>query len=159
MCRTTLPLDLKRSGGRIVYNSREKEDFLSLKEKRPKFATASFSFLLPHIFFSFVFIPSFCLSFFSFSYLIFSSFFSFISPHFLLSLCISLLLFGALTIWVKGGSFLPSFLKPNVCLSYFHSFSFISLFSFMTSYPTWLNMRHGIMPPMWLNVSHPCGSM
>ena len=35
-----------------------------------------------------------------------------------------------------------------------HFFSLISLFLFMTSYPTWLNMSHGIMPPMWLNVSH-----
>ena len=32
------------------------------------------------------------------------------------------------------------------------SFYFIILL--MTSYPTWLNMSHGIMPPMWLNVSH-----
>ena len=24
----------------------------------------------------------------------------------------------------------------------------------MTSYPTWLNMSHGIMSPMWFNVSH-----
>ena len=55
---------------------------------------------------------------------------------------------------VKRRKFPSPFLKPNVWLSIFLLFSFIPYSSFMTSYPTRLNMSHGIMPPMWLNVSH-----
>ena len=87
MCRTTLPLDPKRSDGRIVYNSREKEDSLSLRKSNLKLLDI-FSFLLSHVFFSFVLFLPFCFYFFSFSCLIFPSFLLLISlsfsPHFLL---------------------------------------------------------------------------
>ena len=104
---------------------------------------------LSYEFFSFVFYSFLLL----FSLFLFSSHFPIISSsHFFLFLfflfTFSLLLFGSLTVWVKWRKFPLPFLKPNVWLSIF------LLFLFMTSYPTWLNMSHGIMPPMWLNVSH-----
>ena len=82
MCRTTLLLDPKRSDGPIAYNSREKEDSLSLKNQILKLLDI-FSFLLPHIFFTFVLFLPFCFSFFSFSYFFFPSFLLLISLSFL----------------------------------------------------------------------------
>ena len=152
MCRTTLPLNPKRSDSRIVYNSREKEDSLSLKQKT-KICYCLFFFSSPPRFL-FLCLYSFFLLFFLFLFLSLS-----FSPHFLLSLCISLLLFGALTVWVKRRKFPPLLPQAKCVAFHFPSFSFISLFSFITSYPTLLHMSHGIMPPMWFNVSHPCGSM
>ena len=85
----------------------------------------SFFISLPfsYEFFSFVYIPSFCFSFLflislliPFQFLPISSFlFAFLS-----------FFFGALTVWVKRRKFPPPFLKPNVWLSHFHSFYFIS---------------------------------
>ena len=87
-----------------------------------------------HVFFSFVCIPTFFFSFFSFSYLIFPSLILLISlpfslsfsPHFLLSLCISLLLFGALTVWSKRRKFPPLLPQAKCVAFHFPSFSFIS---------------------------------
>ena len=87
-----------------------------------------------HVFFSFVLFLPFFFSFFSFSYFIFPSFLLLIylsfslsfSPHFLPSLCISLILFRALTVWVKRRKF-PPLLPQAKCVAFlFPSFSFIS---------------------------------
>ena len=89
MCRTTLPLDPKRSDGRIAYNSREKEDSLSLKKSNLKLLDIFF-FSSPPRFLFLCFIPSFLL-FFLFLFLFhfpiipsshFSFFFSFIFSQF-----------------------------------------------------------------------------
>ena len=96
-----------------------------------------FLFFLYELFF-FLFLPPF----FSFIF----ACLSFPLFLFLPSLCISLLLFEALTVWVKRRKFPPPFLK-QMCGFPFSFFFFLFLFIFMTSYPTWLNMSHGIMPP------------
>ena len=44
--------------------------------------------------------------------------------------------------------------SSQMCGFPFSFFFFYFIILFMTSYSTWLNMSHGIMPPMWLNVSH-----
>ena len=44
--------------------------------------------------------------------------------------------------------------SSQMCSFPFSFFFFYLIILFMTSYPTWLNMSYGIMPPMWLNVSH-----
>ena len=89
MCRTTLPFDLKRSDGRITYNSREKEDSLSLKKSNLKLLDIFF-FSSPPRFLFLCFIHS-SLLFFLFLFLFnfpiipsshFSFFFSFIFSHF-----------------------------------------------------------------------------
>ena len=105
--------------------------------------------------FLYFFIPSFLL----FSLFLFSSHFPIISSHFFLFFfflfALSLLLFRALTVWVKRRKFPPPLPQAKfVWLSVFLPLFLIFFISFMTSYPTWLNMSHGIMPPMWLNVSH-----
>ena len=130
--RAALLFGPKKSDGRIAYNSREKEDSLSLRKSNLKLLDI-FYFFSPRFLFL-CFIPSFLL-FFLFLFLShfpiissphFSSFFSFISPHFLLSLCISLFLFGALTVWVKRRKF-PPLLPQAKCVAFlFPSFSFIS---------------------------------
>ena len=96
----------------------ERRKTLSLKIKTKPSASHSFSPTFSLGFFL-CFIPSFCFSFF-FSFFFSSSFiFSFIFSLFTpFSLNFSPL-FGALTVWSKGGSFLPSFLKPIVWLSFF----------------------------------------
>ena len=131
MCRTTWPLDPKRSDGRITYNSREKEDSLSLKIKFEELLDI-FSFLLPHVFFSFVLILPFCCSLFSFSHFIFFSFlFLFLFAfffHFLFSFGHSLSHFGRMVKRRKLRRKFPShFLNPIVWLSFFHFYS-ISLY-------------------------------
>ena len=133
MCRTTLPLDPKRSDGRIAYNAREKEDSFSLK--KIKFdATGYFFFSSPPRFLFLCFIHS-SLLFFLFLFLFhfpiipsshFSFFFSFIFspfPHFSLNFFPP---FWSIDRMGQRRKFPPSFLKPNVWLSHFHSFSFIS---------------------------------
>ena len=161
MCRTTLPLDPKRSDGRIAYNSRENEDSLSLKKIKFE-ATGYFFFFSPPRFLFLCFIPSFLL-FFLFLFLFhfpiipsshFSFFFSFIfSPFPPFSLNFSPPFWSIDRMGQKRK--FPPLLPQSKCVA-FHFPIFIPYFfiSFMTSYPTWLNMSHGIMPPMWLNVSH-----
>ena len=80
-----------------------------------------FPFSLFSFFFSpsLLFFPFFFSIFFLFSHLISLSF----SPHFLLSLCISLPIGWALTVWVKRRKFPSPFLKPNLWLSIFHPYS------------------------------------
>ena len=75
-CRTTSLLVSKESDGRIAYNSREKEDSLSLKMGEQTFCL-SFSFLPLFIFLSFLLFFPFCFSF-LFAFL---SFFSHFSSH------------------------------------------------------------------------------
>ena len=118
-----------------------------------------FSFLLSRILFVptncflLVYLFAFCFSFFSFSHLIFPLFLLLISLPF--SLCFSF----SLPFWsidrMGQKEEVSSPLPQAKCVA-FHFPIFIPYFfiSFMTSYPTWLNMSHGIMPPMWLNVSH-----
>ena len=84
MCRTTLPLDLKRSDGRIAYNAREKEDSLSLKNIKFE-ATGYFFFSSPPRFLFLCFIHSsllFFLFLFLFHFPITPSHFSFIFSPF-----------------------------------------------------------------------------
>ena len=107
--RTTLLLVAKESVDRISHDSIEKKDSLSLKIK----------FESHWIFFSF---PSPLRFPFSFSYFISHLlFFLFllISPHFLLSLCLSLLLFGALYVWDKNEEISSSPSSNQICGSPF----------------------------------------
>ena len=86
------------------------------------FAFLSFPFLISfshHFFFSFLFL------------FLFVFFFSYFLDH-----------HGAF----GQGKKLPPPFSCHLCGPNF--FFLISLFLFMTSYPTWLNMSHGIMPPM-----------
>ena len=113
--RTTLLLVAKESDGRIAYNSREKEDTLSLKCENKTFCM----FGLLHFFlltFSFPMFYPFSFSFlFPISLLIFSSFLYL----FLFSLCISphfLSLFGATTHPVKRRKF-PPLLPQAKCMT------------------------------------------
>ena len=106
------------------------------------------------VFFLFSFFISFFFffSFFSFSHLIFPSLLFFV----LIFFSFSLLIFFFSPFLDHHGAFgqrrklPPPFLMQFVAHIYFFLISFL----FMTSYPTWLNVSHGIMPPMWLNVSH-----
>ena len=122
--RTTLLLVAKESNGRIFHNPKEKEDSLSLKMKNK--TSCIFSFFLPmfsswlcFILFLFTFLSffiSFLLSFpfhFLISFLSFPFLLSFslsLSPHFLLSLFPSLLLFGAHPTFGQRRKFPPLFL-------------------------------------------------
>ena len=133
MCRTTWPLDPKRSDGWIVYNSKEKEDTLSL-EKAKFEATGYFFFSSPPRFLFLCFCSFFSLFFFfSFSYLFFSSFLLLISLPFSLSfLPIFSFLFACLSSFLeqplirsKGGNFLP--ISSNQRCGY-HFSILISLF-------------------------------
>ena len=97
------------------------------------FFFSSFPLLFPFlplrtVFFLFVFLFAF-LSFpflISFSYHFFFSFLFLFLFAFLLSLCTFSSPFWSIDRWVKRRKFPPPFLKPNVRLSHFHSFSFIS---------------------------------
>ena len=105
--------------------------------------------------FSFCFIPSFCFSFlFLISLLLLFHFLPTFSPFSPFSLHFSLPFWSIDRMGKKEGSFLPSFLKPNVWLSHFLPFFFYSIILFMTSSLTWLNMSHGIISHTWLIVSH-----
>ena len=127
-----------KSDGRIAYNSREKEDSLSLKLKRNGY-WIFFPFFSPT--FSFPLFYSFLLLFFSFSH--FSSYPLSFSPHFLLSFGYFLSLFGATTHSVKKRKFPPLFPQAK-CVTFPFSFLFFYfIILFMTSLPTWLNMSHG----------------
>ena len=97
-----------------------------------------------HVFFSFVlFLPFFFSFFFSF---IFSPF-----PHF--SLNFSPPFWSIDRMGQKEEVFSPP--SSSQLRGFpFSFFFFYFIILFVTSYPTWLNMSHGIMPPMWLNVSH-----
>ena len=66
------------------------------------------------------------------------------SPHFLLSLCISLLLFGALNVWAKKKEVSSHPSSSQMCGYPISLFFFYSLILFMTSSLTWLNVSHGI---------------
>ena len=66
------------------------------------------------------------------------------SPHFLLSLCISLLLFGALNVWAKKKEVSSPPSSSQMCGYPISFFFFYSLILFMTSSLTWLNVSHGI---------------
>ena len=117
-------------------------------------------FLFP--FFSFS-TNSFSYEMFSFFLSFFLSFFSFLYFPFLIISFFFLLIFFSFSPFLfffspfldhhgelhQGRKLPPPFLMQFVWPSYF-----FSLFLFMTSYPTWLNVSHGIMPPMWLIVSH-----
>ena len=129
--RTTSLLISKKSDGRIAYDSREKEDTLSLKcENKPSASPFSFlhtfglllCFIFPFaflFFFSILFSSSFIFS----QFLpIFSFLFAFLSP-----------LLEHYTYETKGGNFLPSFLKPNEWLPIFHPIFLYFKFLFMTS--------------------------
>ena len=122
-CRTTSLLVLKKSNGWIFHDPREKEDVLSLKMKNKTYCIP-FPFFLSTFAFPFCFIPSFC---FSFPFSLFSShFFSFLLIFSFLLWSFSHL-FGEIIIRSMGGNFLPSFLKPNVWLSFFLISFLISL--------------------------------
>ena len=111
------------------------------------------SFFLSHKLFSFCFFISFLLFF----LFLFSSHFPIISSSNFSFLFLFLFAFHFFSLFGSPWSIRSReeasspFLMPFVWPSFFF---LISLFLFMTSYPTWLNMSHGIMPPMWLNVSH-----
>ena len=123
-CRTTSLLVLKKSNGWIFHDPREKEDVLSLKMKNKTYCIP-FSFLPLHVCLSFLFYSLFLL-FFSFSlflsHLTFHFLLIFSSPYWSFSH-----LFGEIIIRSMGGNFLPSFLKPNVWLSFFLISFLISL--------------------------------
>ena len=144
-CRTTSLLVSKESDGRITRYSREKSDVLSLGflhvwplHLHSFLSTNSFPlfYSLLLLFFPFSPFSSHHFSFFLIfsSFLPFYSFFSFLilfpfyfssfSLLFLVIFSSFLYLFGATTHPVKGGNFLPSFLKPNVWLSLFPSLYF-----------------------------------
>ena len=117
------------------------------------FLLFSFPLLFPFLPLRILFVSlfPFFFSFFSFSHLIFPSFFLLISfPFFFAFLFLSL--FGSPWSIRSREEASSPFLMPFVWPSFFFPYFLISFF--MTSYPTWLNMSHGIMPPMWLNVSH-----
>ena len=152
-CRTTSLLVSKESDGRIAYNSREKEDSLSLKMGEQTFFI-SFSFLLLYVFLWLCFTLSFLL-FFSFS--LFSS-------HFFLTLFIfssfSLLLCHSLPFWMSidrmGQKEAISSSFPQVsCVAINFPYLFlISLFSFYDIINHMLHVSHGIPFHTWLIVSH-----
>ena len=103
-----------------------------------------------------LFFYSFFLLFFSFSHFSshFSFFFSFIFspfPHFSLNFSPPFWSIDRMDQKEEVSSPPSSSQMGGFPFSFFF-FYFIILF--MTSYSTWLNMSHGIMPPMWLNVSH-----
>ena len=127
-CRTTSLLVSKESNGRIAYNSREKEDSLSLKMGEQT-SCISFSFLPLYVSFPF------CFSFLVFSFLIshlFHFLFIFSSPSVIFSPFLEQPLIPS-----KGGNFLP-FSSNHLCG---HQISlFIPYFLFMTSSTTWLNV-------------------
>ena len=136
----------------------ERSGSLSLSLENHKRATVTPFF--PSRFF---FIPSFCFSFFSLPHVFFSlpftfssphfsSFFSFISLHFLLSLCISLLLFRALTVWVKRRKF-PPLLPQAKCVAI--PFPFIFFYFIIPLYDI---ITYMAQCEPW-NSCHPCGSM
>ena len=132
-CITTSLLVSNESDGRIAYNSREKEDSLSLKIGEQTFCI-SFSFLPLYVFLSFLFF-----------FLFFSHFSSHISFTFssfsLLLWSFSLPFLEQSLIRSKGVNFLP-FSSNHLCG---HQISlFIPYFLFMTSSTTWLNVSHGI---------------
>ena len=137
-CRTTSLLVSKESDGRIAYNSREKEDSLSLKMGEQTFCI-SFSFLPLYVFLSFLlFVPffshfssHFSFTFSSFSLLLWSFSLPFWSNHsfdqkkeifspFPLTICVA----------INFPSLLPYFLN--------HFYDIIT---------TWLNVSHGIPFP------------
>ena len=138
--RTAFLLGSKESDGRIAYNSRDKEDSLSLKLKRNGYWI--FFFLLPHVFFSFVlFLPFAFLFFFPFlfsSSIIFSSFSPF-SLHF------------SPPFWSNH-----SFGQKEEISSPFPqtkgvAITFPSLFPLYDIITTWLNVSHGIHFPHMAN--------
>ena len=144
MCRTTLLLGPKKSDGPI--DRKPREIVLSLSRKIKKLTSLYPFFFLLHVWSFFFHFPSFSPTnsfplflFLPFSFLFcFSHFFLLIPFHFLLIssflFALSLLLFGALTIWVKRRKFPPPppppppLLKPNVWLSIFLYLFLISLF-------------------------------
>ena len=75
-------------------------------------------------------------------------FFSIFSSHFLLIFSFPLVIFSPFLeqplIRSKGENFLPISSNQRCGYHFFPSFSFISLFSLMTSSLTWLNVSHGI---------------
>ena len=152
----------KKSDGRIAYNSREKEDSLSLRKSNLKLLDIFFFFPSPPRFLFLCFIPSF-FAFLSFPFLVsfshhfFSSFLFLFLFHFSPFSPFSLYFsppFRALTVWVKRRKF-PPLLPQAKCVAFPFSFLFFYfIILFMTSYTTWLNLSHEIMPPIWLNVSH-----
>ena len=158
MCRAVLLLVPKTADGRIAYNSREKEDSLSLKKINLKlldifsFFSSTFSFPLFYSFlFAFLYFPFLIL----FSHHLFFSFFFFFSlsfsPHFLLSLCISLIPLSIDRMGQKEEVFSPP--SSSQMCGYPISIHFLLFHNslFITSSLSWLNVSHGIMPP--------CGSM
>ena len=132
----------------------------SLSKKNHKMATAS-PFFISRFLFLFHF-PSFLLQilflcFYSFIFLFFSfSHFSShslsFSPNFLISLCISLLLFGALTVWVKRRKFPPP-LPQAKCVAIPFPFLF-----FYFIIPLYDIITYMAQCEPW-NSCHPCGSM
>ena len=134
MCRITLPLDPKRSDGRITYNSREKEDSLSLRKIKFE-ATGYFFFPSPPRFLFLCFIHSSLLFYsFLFSHLIFSSF-----SHFLWSF--------SLPFWSNH-----SFGQKEEISSPFPQTKGVAI-TFPSLFPYFLNPLYDIITT-WLNVSH-----
>ena len=102
---------------------------------------------------------SFCFSFFSFSFSHFSFHPLSFSPHFL---PIFSFLFGFLSsFWSINRMRQKEEVSSPPSSSQISGYSFSYLFllfpnsSLVTSYPTWLNMSHGIISHTWLIVSHP----
>ena len=133
--RTTFLFGSKESDARIAYNSREKEDSLSLKKSNFK-ATAYFSFFSPT--FSFPFLISFSHHFF------FSFLFLFLFHFLLISSFHFLLLFGAHHTSVKGGNFLP-FSSNHLC-GYQFSIPFLlflyDIITYMAQCEPWNHFPH-----------------
>ena len=135
LCRTTSLLVSKESDGLIAYNSREKEDSLSLKMGEQIFCI-SFSFLPLYVFLSF-------LLFFFFSH--FSSHLSFTFSSFSLLLWSFSLPFWSNHSFGQKEEISSHFSSNHLCS---HQISlFIPYFLFMTSSTTWLNVSHGIPFP------------
>ena len=107
----------------------------------------SFSLYEPFSFF--FFLSSFPLFPFCFSILFLFS--HLISLSFSLLICHFFSLLGAHHSFGQRRKFPPLFLKSIVWLSIFHPYFLISLFPFMTSSPTWLNVSHGIHFPHMAN--------
>ena len=140
-CRTTSLLVSKESDGRISYNSREKEDSLSLKMGEQTFCI-SFSFLPLHVFLSF-------LLFFPFSH--FSSHLSFTFSSF------SLLLWSfSLPFWSNHSFGQNEEISSPFPLTICVAINFPSLFPYFLNpfydiITTWLNVSHGIHFPHMAN--------
>ena len=153
--RTTSLLVSKESDGRIAYNTREKEDSLSLKMGEQTFCI-SFSFLPLHVFLSCSFSPFFSFLFaYLFLFLISHLTSLSLSPHFLFSFSHFLSLFGATTHSVKKEKISSRF-PLTICVAIkFPSLFLISLFPFydiinqMAQCEPWDSFFH-----TWLIVSH-----